>query len=39
MNTRFGKYFLPGSRYYGQTKEGAYMTEEQARAKGYGAAK
>ena len=39
VNTRSGKYFVPGSRYYGKTKEGAYMTEEQARAKGYVAAK
>jgi hypothetical protein len=38
-NTRSGKYFLPGSRYYGKTKEGAYMSDEEARAKGYVAAK
>ena len=39
VNTRSGKYFLPGSRYYGKTKEGAYMTEQEAKARGYVAAK
>jgi len=28
VNTRSGKYFLPGSRYYGKTKEGAYLSAE-----------
>jgi hypothetical protein len=27
VNTRFCKYFKPGSRYYGKTKEGKFMTE------------
>jgi hypothetical protein len=39
VNTRSGKYFLPGSRYHGKTKEGAYMTEQEAQARGYVAAK
>ncbi len=30
VNTRSSKYFLPGSRYYGNTKQGAYMPEAQA---------
>jgi len=34
VNTRCGKYLPPGSRYYGRTREGAYITEEEARAKG-----
>jgi hypothetical protein len=38
VNTRSGKYFRPGSRYYGQTKEGQYMTETEARKLGYAAA-
>jgi hypothetical protein len=38
VNTRSGKYFRPGSRYYGQTKEGQYMTEAEARKLGYVAA-
>ena len=39
VNTRSGKYFRPGSRYYGQTKEGQYMTETEARRLGYAAAR
>jgi hypothetical protein len=39
VNTRSGKYFLPGSRCYGKTKEGASMTEEEARARGHVPAK
>jgi hypothetical protein len=35
VNTKSGKYWLPGSRYYGRTKQGEYLPEEQARAKGY----
>jgi hypothetical protein len=27
VNTRSGKYWKPGSRYYGKTKEGEFMTE------------
>ncbi len=38
VNTRSGKYFLPGSRYYGQTKQGQYMSAEEARRLGYTAA-
>jgi hypothetical protein len=35
VNTKSGKYWLPGSRYYGRTKQGEYMPEAEARAKGY----
>lgn len=35
VNTHSGKYFLPGSRYYGNTKQGAYMPEAQAQQQGY----
>lgn len=35
VNTRSGKYFLPGSRYYGQTKEGEYMPAAEARRQGF----
>ena len=35
VNTRSGKYFKPGSRYYGKTKEGKFMTEIDARDSGY----
>jgi len=39
VNTRSGAYWLPGSQYYGKTKEGRYMTEQQAIAQGYHPAK
>ena len=32
---RLGPYWMPGSRFYGRTKQGEYMPEEQARVKGY----
>jgi hypothetical protein len=35
VNTKSGKYFYPGSRWYGKTKSGRYMSEKEARAKGY----
>jgi hypothetical protein len=38
VNTKSGLYFYPGARWYGKTKQGKYMTEAQARAKGYRAA-
>lgn len=38
VNTRSGVFHRPGMRYYGKTKEGQYMTEVQAMAKGYRAA-
>lgn len=38
VNTRSGKYFLPGSRYYGHTKQGEFMSEAEARQLGYSAA-
>lgn len=39
VNTQSGKYFLPGARYYGKTKEGKYMTETEAKKQGFVAAK
>jgi hypothetical protein len=39
VNLKSGKYFLPGSPYYGNTKQGQYMTEAQAQQQGYIAAK
>ena len=39
VNTKSGKYFLPGSPYYGNTKQGQYMTEAQAQRQGYVAAR
>jgi hypothetical protein len=35
VNTRNGKYWKPGSRYYGKTKQGQYMSEEEAVQKDY----
>jgi len=35
VNTSSGVYHCPGSRYYGGTKQGVYMTEVEARSKGY----
>lgn len=39
VNLKSGKYFLPGSPYYGHTKQGQYMTEAQAQRQGYVAAR
>jgi hypothetical protein len=39
VNTRSGIYFKAGDRYYGRTKEGKYMSESDARSKGFHAAK
>jgi hypothetical protein len=30
VNTKSGKYWKPGSRYYGKTKRGEYLSEEEA---------
>jgi len=38
VNTRSGVYHCPGSKWYGIGKRGAWMTEANARAKGYRAA-
>jgi len=38
INLKSGKYFRPGSRYYGKTKQGEYLTESDAQAQGYAAA-
>jgi|SRR5580693_2310897 hypothetical protein len=35
VNTKSGKYWKPGSRYYGKTKRGEYMAEKEAAQKGY----
>jgi hypothetical protein len=35
VNAKSGKYWKPGSRYYGQTKQGQYMFEKEAIHKGY----
>jgi hypothetical protein len=35
VNTRSGKYWKPGSRYYGKTSRGEFMTENEAIQKGY----
>lgn len=34
LNTASNVYHCPGTRYYGTTKAGAYMTEDEAKAKG-----
>jgi hypothetical protein len=39
VNTRSGVYWRPGTRYYGKTAEGRYMSESQAIRQGYRAAK
>jgi hypothetical protein len=38
VNTRSGVYWKPGTRYYGKTKEGRYMSEDEAIRQGYHAA-
>ena len=35
VNTKSGKYWKPGSHYYGKTKQGEYMSEKEAVQKGY----
>jgi hypothetical protein len=35
VNTKSGKYWKPGSRYYGKTKRGEYMREKEAVQNGY----
>jgi serine/threonine-protein kinase len=35
VNTDSGTYHCPGTRWYGKTHEGEYMTQKQARGKGY----
>jgi hypothetical protein len=35
VNAKSGKYWKPGSRYYGKTKQGQYMSEKEAVQKGF----
>ena len=35
MLQKGGKYWKPGSRYYGKTKQGEYLSEKEAVQKGY----
>lgn len=35
VNTNSGVYHCPGTRWYGNTKEGTYMTQKAAQAQGY----
>ncbi len=35
VNTKSGVYHCPGTRWYGATKEGEYMTQKQAQDKNY----
>jgi hypothetical protein len=35
VNTKSGKYWKPGSRYFGKTKQGEYLSEKEAVQKGY----
>jgi eukaryotic-like serine/threonine-protein kinase len=38
VNTSSGTYHCPGSRWYGKTQEGQFMTQKEAQSKGYHAA-
>lgn len=35
VNTKSGVYHCPGTRWYGTTKQGSYMTQKEAQEKGY----
>ncbi|QSR85734.1 hypothetical protein MacB4_01210 [Methylacidimicrobium sp. B4] len=35
VNTSSGAYWKPGSSFYGKTRRGQYMSEEEAKAKGF----
>ena len=35
VNTKSGVYHCPGTRWYGATKQGVYMTQKEAQEKGY----
>jgi|HubBroStandDraft_6_1064221.scaffolds.fasta_scaffold171141_5 hypothetical protein len=35
VSTKSGVYHCPGTKWYGATKEGEYMTEKEAQGKGY----
>lgn len=38
VNTKSGVYHYPGTRWYGDTQEGVYMSESEAQSSGYHAA-
>jgi len=35
VNTKSGVYHCPGTKWYGKSKEGKYMTQKEAQEKGY----
>ena len=35
VDTQYGFYHCPGSKFYGKTKQGVYMTQKQAQDRGY----
>ena len=35
VNTKSGKYWKPGSQYYGKTKQGKFMSEQEAQRQGF----
>ena len=35
VNTQSGVYHCPGTRWYGNTKQGTFMTQKEAQGKGY----
>ena len=39
VNTRSGVYWMPGTEFYGKTKQGKYLSEEEAKKAGYRPAK
>ena len=39
VNTATGIYHYPGTRWYGKTKQGKFMSEKDARSRGYRAAR
>jgi hypothetical protein len=35
VDTEFGYYHCPGTKWYGNTRQGVYMTQRQAQDRGY----